>query len=273
MNTNEHNFNENQNAPFDKNGKASFGLPSNYFESFESKLRQKLELESELQEYALLSSIHKTNTFTLPKAYFSTLEAKIDFQTELVEFPKLQSIKPNLSFTVDSKYHESFKNNLITKIELTEELSHLSILNSITKQNLFLLPTDYFENLAGVIKEKINKPTVSVLGNLFHFIFSKKMALSFSVVIIAFFSWLLYPKKITETINEGNCKTLACLEKQEILNNAKAISSFDEDQLIELVNIKKLDNQLKSNKKSDSKNTIADSFLNDSNLDEIIDEL
>ena len=99
------------------------------------------------------------------------------------------------------------------------------------------------------------------------------MALSFSVVIIAFFSWLLYPKKITETINEGNCKTLACLEKQEILNNAKAISSFDEDQLIELVNIKKLDNQLKSNKKSDSKNTIADSFLNDSNLDEIIDEL
>ena len=103
MNTNEHNFNENQNAPFDKNGKASFGLPSNYFDSFESKLRQKLELETELQDYALLNSIQKTNTFTLPKAYFSTLEAKIDFQTELVEFPKLQSIKPHVILIQEKK--------------------------------------------------------------------------------------------------------------------------------------------------------------------------
>ena len=273
MNTNENNFNEDQNVPFDENGKASFGLPSNYFDSFEFKLRQKLELESELQEYAILSSIQKTNTFSLPKEYFSSLEAKLDFQTELVEFPNLQSIKPNLSFPFDSNYHESFKNNLIAKIELTKELSEFAILNSINKQNLFICPNNYFENIADEIKEKIHKPKVSVLDNLFHFIFNKKMAFSFSVVIIAFFSWLLYPKNITETINEGNCKTLACLEKQEILNNAKAISSFDEDQLIELVNIKKLDNQLNSNKKSDSKNAVTDSFINDSNLDEIIDEL
>lgn len=273
MNTYENNFNENQNAPFDKNGNASFGLPSNYFDSFESKLRQKLELEIELQDYAVLSSIQKTNTFTLPKEYFSSLEAKLDFQTELVEFPNLQSIKPNLSFPFDSEYHESFRNKLITKIESAEELTAFKILNSLNKQNFYVCPNDYFENLASDIKEKIHQPKISIFGNIFHFIFNKKMALSFSVIIIAFLSWLLYPKNITESINEGNCKTLACLEKQEILNNAKAISSLDEDQLIELVNIKKLDNQLNSTKKSESKNAEADSFINDSNLDEIIDEL
>ncbi len=273
MNTNENNFNDDQNAPFDKNGKASFGLPSNYFDSFESKLRQKLELESELQEYALLSSIKKTNTFSLPNDYFSSLEAKLEFQTELVEFPILQSIQPNLSFPIDSEYIESFKNKLVSKIEFTEELSEFVILNSIIKQNLYICPNNYFENLSNEIKENIHKPSISVFGNLFHFIFNKKLALSFSVIIIALLSWLLYPKNITETINDSNCKTLACLEKQEILNNTKAISSFDEDQLIELVNLKKLDNQLNNTKKENTKKTEADSFINDSNLDEIIDEL
>jgi len=273
MNKLENNMNDDQKSPFNENGNKGFELPSNYFDSFESNLKQKLESESELKDYAILSTIQKINTFTLPKTYFSTLEAKIDFQAELVEFPILQSVKPNLSFIIDSKYHDLFKNNLIEKIKFTEELSDFPILNSINKQNLFLLPTDYFENIAEEIKEKIHKPRVSFIENLFHFIFTKKTAFSFSVIIIAFFSWLLYPKNITEKINEDNCKTLACLEKQEILNNLKVISSFDEDQLIELVNIKKLDNHLKNNKISESENAVADSFINDSKLDEIIDEL
>jgi hypothetical protein len=273
MNKIENNMNDNQNSPFDENGKKGFELPSNYFDSFESKLIQKLELESELQDYAILSSIQKINTFTLPKAYFSTLEEKLDFQTELVDYSTLQKYKSKLSFPNDTEYQELFENKLFQKTESIDELKEYSLLFSVEKQNNFTFPDAYFENLSSLIKEKIYEIKPSGVRNFFHFIFNKKMALSFSIIIIAFFSWLLYPKKISETINEGNCKTLACLEKQEILNNAKAISSFDEDQLIELVNIKKLDNQLNNNKKSDSKNTVADSFINDSNLDEIIDEL
>ncbi|MFO0322102.1 MAG: hypothetical protein ACK504_06720 [Bacteroidota bacterium] len=273
MNSNENKFNEDPNLPFDKNERNSFGLPLNYFESFEKKIKQKLELEAELQEYPLLNSIQKVNTFSLPKEYFSSLETKVDVKYELLGFEKLQSIKPKLFFPVDAEYEESFKKSLISKIAFIEELREFSLLNSLEKINLFSYPNGYFENLASEIKEKIHQPKISVFENIFHFIFSKKMALSFSIMMMALFTWLLYPKNISQITREGNCKTLACLEKQEILNNQKIISSFDEDQLIELVNLKKLDKQLNTDENSNIKNAEKDSFLNNTNLDEIIDEL
>ncbi len=273
MNKIENNINDDQNSPVDENGKKCFELPFNYFDSFESKLRQKLELENELQDYAILSSIQKINTFTLPKAYFSTLEAKLDFQTELVDYSTLQIYKSKLSFPNDPEYQELFENKLFQKMESINELKEYSLLFSIEKQNNFTFPDAYFENLTSLIKEKIYEFKPSSFRNFYHFIFNKKMALSFSAITIIVLSWLLYPKSKTETFIDTNCKTLACLEKQEILNNTKTISSFDDDQLIELVNIKKLDDQLNNTNKNETKNSAVDSFVNNSNLDDIIDEL
>ena len=273
MNKNENNFNDNQSFPFDENGKKSFELPSNYFASFETKLRIKLELETEIQEFSILSSLKKTNTFTVPIKYFDLIEERLDFKTELVEFPTLQSVKSKSSFLVDDEYKELFENKLIGKIERIDELKEYSTLYLIEKQNNFSYPNAYFENLSSLIKEKIYEIKPSGFRNFFHFIFDKRMALSFCTVTIILLSWMLYSKNKTESVIDTNCKTLACLEKQEILNNKKIISSFDEDQLIELVNIKKLNHQLNNAEKTDTKNIEIDSFTTISNLDDIIDEL
>ena len=68
MNNKEINSNYEPNLPLDKNERPSFGLPSQYFESFETKLRQKLEIKNELNEFSVLSSIKKN------KYIFSTKE-------------------------------------------------------------------------------------------------------------------------------------------------------------------------------------------------------
>lgn len=273
MNKNENNFNDDQNSPFDENGEKGFEMPLHYFDSFESKLRQKLEIENELQEFSILNSIKKTNTFTVPIEYFNSIEDRLDFKTELVDFPLLQFVKSKSSFLVDDEYQELFENKLNEKIGNIDELKEYVTLYLIEKQNNFSYPNTYFENLSSVIKEKIYDIKPSGFRNFFHFIFDKKMALSFSAITIIVLSLIFYPKNNTEAVIDINCKTLACLEKQEILNNTKTISSFDEDQLIELVNIKKLNDQLNSTKKTDAENLENDSFTNTSNLDDIIDEL
>ena len=76
------------------------------------------------------------------------------------------------------------------------------------------------------------------------------------------------PENIVET---NDCKTLACLERNEILNNNKVITNFDEDQLMDLVDVNTLNQQLNSKKEKIS----SDSKLNMDSIseDELLDEL
>ena len=273
MNNKEINSNDEPNLPFDKNERPSFGLPSQYFESFETKLRQKLEIKNELNKFSVLSSIKKTNTFSVPKNYFNLSKEQLELETELVEYKTLISLKSHLDFPNDIAYLESLENNLVKKIHDIDELKDFTVLFSIEKKNSFSYPELYFEHVSHQIKEKIHITKPSFIELLIDIIFTKKVALSFSAIAIIMLSWFLYANHKTENLIDSNCKTLACLEKQEILNHTKTISSFDDEQLIELVNLKKLNNQLNNHKNSDSEKSKTDSFINDSNFDEIIDEL
>ena len=273
MNNKEINSNDEPNLPFDKNERPSFGLPSQYFESFETKLRQKLEIKNELNKFSVLSSIKKTNTFSVPKNYFNLSKEQLELETELVEYKTLISLKSHLDFPIDIAYLESLENNLVKKIHDIDELKDFTVLFSIEKKNSFSYPELYFEHVSHQIKEKIHITKSSFIELLIDIIFTKKVALSFSAIAIIMLSWFLYANHKTENLIDSNCKTLACLEKQEILNHTKTISSFDDEQLIELVNLKKLNNQLNNHKNSDSEKSKTDSFINDSNFDEIIDEL
>jgi hypothetical protein len=273
MNNKQINSNDEPNLPFDKNERLSFGLPSQYFESFETKLNQKLEIENELNEFSVLSSIKKINTFSLPNNYFNSSKEKLELEAEFVEYKILKSLKSHLSFSNDLTYQEEFEINLLKKINYIDELKDFTVLFSIEKKNSFSYPELYFEHVSDLIKEKIHITKPSFIELLIDIIFTKKVALSFSAIAIIMLSWFLYTNHKTENLIDSNCKTLACLEKQEILNHTKTISSFDDEQLIELVNLKKLNNQLNNHKNSDSEKSKTDSFINDSNFDEIIDEL
>lgn len=269
MNTNSNNFNEEPKLPFNKNGNSSFGLPENYFESFEHKLFSKIELEAELSEFKILSTISKINNFKTPAAYFNTLSETLEINAEIAEFTNLQSLKSKINLPTNETYTFEFEKKLHHKIELTDELNQFSILNNINKDSAFVTPPNYFEDVIETIKDKCHKTQPSIFNTIYEFVFSKKMAFSFSILVIIFSIWILYPKQSLQNSISGDCKTLACLEKQEILNNTKTISNFDEEQIIELVNIRSLNNQLTNDKKK-SKN---DSIISDSDIDDIIDEL
>lgn len=269
------NFENESNLPLDNNGENPFGLPSDYFALFEDKLRRKLELEIELKDFPFLYAIEKSNLFIVPENYFPENEKAIEHRLELSEYSQLQSIKPLPVNELEPCYVEQLAASIHNKIELADELKAYKTLYNIDKVNPFNVSETYFENFAERIKNKIysvKENKTNVLDTILDFIFGKKIAFAFGLVTIVSLSIYFYQS--TETIVEpGNCKTLACLERQEILNNNKAISDFDEDQLMDLVDVNLLNKQLNSGK--EKSNTLIDKKLNmDSVSDEdLLDEL
>lgn len=274
MENNDYNLNDEPNLPLDNSDKYSFGLPSDYFTSFEDKLRKKLESQEELNEFPVLSSIPKNNLFTTPADYFVTAENALELKAELAAYTQLQSIKPFTPTELDAEYISHLKASVNYKVELVEELKAYERLYAIDKVNPFIASDAYFESIAERVKDKIyaTKTTkASVLDLVLDFVFGKKMAFAFSVICIISLSLYFYQSS-EKPLEMGDCKTLACLERQEILNNNKVISNFDEDQLMDLVDVNKLNQQL--NSKSEKTTTPADKFNMDSiSDDDILDEL
>lgn len=272
MENNDYNFNDGPSLPLDHNDKHSFGLPSDYFASFEDKLRKKLESQEELNEFPILSSIPKNNLFTTPADYFAIAENKLEAKVELEAYAKLQSIKPFVPVELDSEYKTQFQSAVNYKVELVEELKEFKTLYTLDKINPFIASDAYFESIAERVKNKIysgKETKASVLNSVLDFIFGKKMAFAFSIVFIISLSLYLYQSS-EKPLEIGDCKTLACLERQEILNNNKVISNFDEEQLMDLVDVNKLDQQLNSRKETRSTDKLnVDSISEDDLLDEL----
>ena len=121
MENNDYNLNDESNLPLNHNDKSLFGLPSDYFASFEDKLRKKLESQEELNEFPLLSSIPKSNLFTTPADYFATVENSLEFKAELSAYAQLLSIKPFVPAELDAEYTTHLQSAVNYKVELAEE--------------------------------------------------------------------------------------------------------------------------------------------------------
>lgn len=272
MENNDYNLNDEPNLPLDDNDKNSFGLPSDYFASFENKLRKKIESQEELNEFPLLSSISKTNLFTTPADYFDKAENSLEIKVELSAYTQLQSIKPFVPAELDAEYKTHLQSAVNYKIELAEELKEYETLYALDKVNPFIASDTYFESIGERVKGRIysvKETKASVLNSLLDFIFGKKMAFAFGVVFIFSLSVYFY-KSQEKPLEMGDCKTLACLERQEILNNNKVISNFDEEQLMDLVDVNTLNQQLNSKKETTSTDKInVDSISEDDLLDEL----
>lgn len=273
MKNNEHNFDNEPNFPFDENGKNPFGMPLDYFASFEDKLKKKMELENELSEFPLLSSIQKTNAFQAPADYFTISENTLEHTLELVSFQKLQSIKTPDFADLETDYVKQLNTSLVAKIELADELKSYSTLYALDKVNSFAVSDNYFEDLHLKIKEKIHvekHSSVSIFDTVIDFVFGKKIAFSFGLALVIGLSIYFYQDS-KNSLMTNNCQTLACLEKQEILND-KSVNNFDEDQLMDLVNVKSLDKQLKA--ETSLTDTLQQEFiLNNINTDQLLEEL
>ena len=273
MKNNDYNLNDEPNLPLDNNGKSPFGLPEDYFSKFEDNLKKKIELENELQEFPVLSSIEKTKTFIVPSDYFISAENSLEYKAELESYSRVQSIEKLVFTNLEEDYKQQLELTINHKVEIVEELKPYQTLYSLDKLNSFTVSGNYFEGLAENVKNRIfsvNENKKSIIDIVLDVVFGKAMAFSFGLCLIIGLSVFFYqaPDNIIES---SDCKTLACLERNEILNNNKVITNFDEDQLMDLVDVNTLNQQLNLKKErvtSDSKQNM-DSISEDDLLDEL----
>lgn len=247
-----------------------FELPENYFLKFEDKLRQKMEMQDELKEYTILSAIPKQTAFCVPDNYFESLEVKAELQA----YPELQGIAKKI-FTPDAVYLKESELQILQKAELADELRPYDLLYKLDKVNVFTLPAAYFEQLPALIKEKVYTPEkqyVNVFDGLIAILFGRKLALTFAVLLLGAIGVYLYKLNYSPENVAEDCKTMACLEKKELLNQ-QVLSRFNEDELMEMVDVKKLDQQIKAVIPKGDQKQEEEFILDQVNTDQLIDEL
>lgn len=236
--------------------KNSFVLPKGYFDSLSNRILNKIEHEQELVAYKTLSENRKA-TFKVPQNYFETLANNLEYKYELSVFPQLESTKKPVLKALPENYFENLAKKIVDKFELESELKEFSVLSSIPKKNAFKVAPAYFESKTEDVKEKIHadKNQGGVVRQLFATLLKPQMAIAASLVLIVGISAIWYFNRKDSTIINGDCLTLACLEKNEILNE-KNIQDFDDESLYEMVDEAVLDQQLSEDETSeDSLNT------------------
>lgn len=234
------NDNNNENNPF--------SLPDGYFGSFSKKMMYKIELADELKEFEILSSIEKKLPFAIPQNYFSSAEVK----SELSAYPKLAAVKKENAFAAPELYFEISASAIKTKIEIAEELKAYPTLYSLTKENAFAAPENYFEGLSHKIRGEmfVSKDESSAVTKILHLVFSKKTAYAIAATLVISLGLYFYNSG-KETVS-GDCGTLACLDKKEIIQGSQLLN-MDDDALMEMVNTDKLSKNLKENIKESVK--------------------
>lgn len=236
--------------------KNSFAIPKGYFDSFSTHLLNRLEHEQELAEFKILAATNRQLKFAVPQNYFSSLANILEYKYELSVYPELTKVaKPALK-PLPADYFEALDKKLMDQYELSSELKEFPILSSIEKKNKFQLAPNYFENSLDAVKEKTHSSTritPGILEQLFSIFLKPKMVFAMAFVLIIGFTTLWNFNTTDITIPTGDCKTVACLEKNELLND-NTVNDFNDENLYEMVDVEKLD------KKISGENTSPDSL-------------
>ncbi len=246
-----------------------FELPEGYFDAFSTRLFHRLGQESELSEFKLLSAIPKIQVFQVPEHYFNQLECK----TELLPMRELTALKKQQEelMPAPEAYFEQVESKVRQRLVLREELKAFKKLGALEKTQPFVVDDHYFDTLDIRVKERLFARRESVWDRVLDFIFSRKLAYSFSMVLLLGLSlWFMFYRNNPGT---APCNTLACVEKQELLNSSY-MGDIDEETLIDMVNDKNLADtlNLKQNSKGLNKQEF-DYILDNVDADKLMDEL
>ncbi len=243
---------EENNFSFDQNRKNPFAMPEGYLDAFTKKINNRIELEEELKEFPILSAVSKAPVFSIPKKYFSKNESVLDHLYESQTYTVLNKIvKPELK-SIYPDYFETLAHAVSKQIEITDELKEYSALYSIDKQNSFVVTPGYFDNIADGVKDRYHatkKENISLFEKIFDYILKPKVVFAYSLTLIIGIGSFLYFNQPASFINSGDCKTLACLEKRELLNE-QSMNKFSDDDLYELVDVEELNKQLSGEMKT-----------------------
>ncbi len=232
------------------NGKQhSFAVPDGYFEKLSDRIMARIELEAELEEFALLASIKKEPQFEIPADYFKAAENELEYKHELSEFEALAKIgKPVLKEEAQAEYFTALDAKVLQRMEIAEELTEYSTLAALEKENNFAVNADYFETVADRVKEKYHAQAkqTSAFGKVLAFLLKPRVAFAYSILLIIgaglFYNNNKQKEELLPTVS-GDCKTLACLEKREILND-HTIREMSADDLYDIVDVDALEKGL-----------------------------
>lgn len=239
--------------------KNSFVLPEAYFNGLSARVMERIEFEKELEEYVTLSQVNRQLKFSVPPNYFENLKNILELKFELTHYSALEELpKKNLS-EPPADYFETLHKNVLNKIEHSNELEEFTVLSSLQKKNNFSIDPSYFEKNEQLAKAGYNASAAKpkgILKQLNATVFNPKMAIAASMALIIGLAAFWYINKPGSTLQTGDCKTLACLEKHELLNE-KNINDFDDENLYEMVDIEELDKNVSENE------TVNDSINKD----------
>lgn len=239
----------------------AFVQPKGYFESFYGKMMNRIEVEQELEEFKILSGLDRTLKFAIPQNYFEKLESILEYRYELSLFPGLQSIGKDDFEMPSANYFETLGKRIEEKIELSEELNEFKILSSLKKDSGFAVTPNYFEttNTANFLNQT-ETPVISIFTRIKVVVLHPRMAYAASVILIAGLVMFWYLNKSESGLKgRGDCLTLACLQKSELLND-KNINEFDDDNLYDMVDVDMLDKNV-----SEAEEGLEDSLLKEIN--------
>lgn len=256
----EHKYNNHsgeENFLFGKNKELPFVVPQDYFESLAARIIAKVEAANELNEFKTLSSIGKKPLFDVPEDYFNVSQNALEHKYELSQFKNLSAI-PKVDFSkMESGYADKLSNKILNQ---EDELKDFKTLSSIPKKNEFEIKPEYFEKLENQVKEKYDSVNDSQQGRVITFfkaISNPKFAVAASIALLIGVSAIWYATRPESIIDApGDCHTLACLEKNELLNEHN-IRDFDEENLYDMVDVESLDKQLSD----DSTSVTSDSII------------
>ena len=251
---------EDENFLFRKNKELPFITPSHYFDSLADRIINKVEAIEEVNEFGVLASLNKQPEFIVPENYFTKAENEIEHKAELAGLEELSKIpKPSLK-PLSAEYFDSLKEKITNRVEIEDELKTYATLYSLDKQNAFEVSTDYFDTIADKVKERVHSTSrsrIPVLEQILQRFLKPKYSLAFGIAVIIGVGTIFYFHNQETIIPSGDCKTLACLEKREMLND-HTIREMDDDNLIDMVDVDKLDAQI-------TKGIVKDSSVNNKN--------
>ncbi len=215
--------NNNQNFPGKED---NFSLPENYFDSFSSRLFKKLEEDEELKDYPLLVSAKRKNPFGVPSDYF-------DLKEDSLAYPLLLAHKAS-SFNVPDLFFESLIEKISDRISIEEEKEIYSTLHSYKNEDIFKIPSNYFETFI------VSTEKTKVIPLYKRIKLSYKIAAAITFLISL--SILFYTQENNHPLS-NDCHTFACLDKKEILNSGYLLRVSDEN-IIDLIDDKSLNDSL-----------------------------
>ena len=175
--------------------------------------------------------------------YFEALKNTLEYKYEISVYSGLNKI-PKQGMTLPAAYYfETIDKRLFDKHEQSREPQEFKPLLSPEKKNSFIDKLNNAENNPPPAVENYHQPEQSSWGTIRKIgsaIFEPKLATAASIGLILGFAAFWYINRTDSALQADDCKTLACLEKNELLNE-KNINDFDDESLYEMVNLDDLD--------------------------------